>query len=349
MGLHGLKIGLVGPVPPPSGGMAGQTLQFAELLAQEGADVTLVPVNAPYRPRWVKQIRVIRAISRLTFYGGLLWRVAGRVQIMHIMANSGWSWHLFAAPAIWMAKLRGTPTVVNYRGGEADSFLARSGRAVAPTLRRATVLVVPSAYLQQIFDRRGLPSAIVPNIIDTRRFRAAESGQRSRFPCLVVARNLETIYDIPTALRAFALVSQTARDARLVVAGSGPQEQALKALTAELGIAQQVDFRGQLDRDQMAALYRSASIVLNPSLVDNMPNSVLEAMASGVPVVSTDVGGIPFILRDGVTGLLVCARDDKAMAAAARRLLSDPELAARLSSAGLVEVQKYTWPRVRAQ
>jgi L-malate glycosyltransferase len=93
-------------------------------------------------------------------------------------------------------------------------------------------------------------------------------------------------------------------------------------------------------------LYRTADVVLNPSLADNMPNSLLEAMACGVPVVSTDVGGIPYLVRDGATALLVAAKDAPAMAAAILRLLGDPALWDRLSHAGLQEVQRYTWSRV---
>ena len=96
----------------------------------------------------------------------------------------------------------------------------------------------------------------------------------------------------------------------------------------------------------MAELYRSASVVLNPSRVDNMPNSVLEALASGVPVVSTRVGGVPFIVQDGITALLVPPGDADAMAAAVLRLLQDTALAQRLAEAGLREVQRYTWDRV---
>ena len=97
----------------------------------------------------------------------------------------------------------------------------------------------------------------------------------------------------------------------------------------------------------MAALYQSASVVVNPSRVDNMPNSVLEAMASGVPVVSTNVGGVPFILRDNITGLTVPPDNPEAMAAAILRILDDPELAGRLGAAALADVRQYAWPRVR--
>src|SRR5690606_24493025 len=97
--------------------------------------------------------------------------------------------------------------------------------------------------------------------------------------------------------------------ARLSVAGSGPQEAALRALAGELGIAGAVRFTGRLDPDGIAALYRDADLMLNASIVDNMPNAVLEALASGVPVVSSRVGGVPYMLEHERTGLLVPVGD----------------------------------------
>src|SRR5512138_2298862 len=107
MPLSGLKIALVGPLPPPHGGIANQTRQLAELLEREGACVTLVAVNSPYWPRWIGGLRGLRAFFRLLPFVRRLWSVAGEVEIFHVMANSGWSWHLFAAPAVWVARLRG--------------------------------------------------------------------------------------------------------------------------------------------------------------------------------------------------------------------------------------------------
>lgn len=347
MMLPGFKLALVGPLPPPAGGMANQTVQLAELLRREGVEVTLVQVNAPYSPRFVSRIRGLRAVFRLTPYVARLWRVAGRVELFHVMANSGWSWHLLAAPAIWIAWLRGIPTVVNYRGGEAAEFLARSGSVVRRTLRRTDVLVVPSGFLQEIFAGSAIRSQVVPNIIDLERFHPAGNDVGAATPHLVVARNLEPIYDIATAVRAFVLVRRHNPGARLTIAGSGPERDALEKLCVALGVADAVAFSGRLDRDQMAQLYRSATVVINPSRVDNMPNSVLEAMASGVPVVSTNVGGVPYVLRDGITGLLVSAGDDVAMAAALRRILEDDGLASQIREAARADVQQYAWSRVR--
>lgn len=347
MNLRDLRIGLVGPLPPPAGGMASQTRQLGELLEGEGARVTIVQVNAPYRPRWSGRIRGLRALFRLAPYVVRLWAVAGRVQLLHVMANSGWSWHLFAVPAIVIARLRGVPVVVNYRGGEAGAFLDRAAGRIRATLRLAGALAVPSGYLEQVFARHGIRSVVVPNIVDLERFRPTEGSVRPQTAHVVVARNLEPIYDIGAALRAFARIRREVPEARMSVAGTGPEEGALKALAATLGVGDAVRFCGRLDRDEMAALYRSASVTVNPSRVDNMPNSVLEAMASGVPVVSTNVGGVPFVVRDGATGLLVAAGDDAGMAEAVLRIVADSALAARLATAALADVQRYAWPRVR--
>jgi glycosyltransferase involved in cell wall biosynthesis len=349
-GFKGLRVGLVGPLPPPAGGMANQTRQLAELLRAAQAEVALVQTNAPY-PAWVAGWPGVRALWRLLPYLLALWRAAGRSDVFHVMANSGWSWHLFAAPAIWVAHSRGVPVVVNYRGGEAAEFLAKAQKWVACSMRRVATLVVPSRFLQEVFDRHGMPSQVVPNIIDLSRFSPAITTeqtphQQDAGPHLVVARNLEAIYDNATALRALAQLRATHPHARLTVAGTGPLADELRALAHELGVAPAVTFAGRLDRDAMADLYRQADVCLNPSLADNMPNSVLEALASGVPVVSTRVGGVPFIVQDGVTALLVPPQDPAAMAQAVQRLLAEPQFKSSLVAAGLQEVQRYTWLRV---
>lgn len=344
-GFAGLRLTLVGPLPPPAGGMANQTRQLAELLRGAGATVTLVQTNAPYRPAWVGAVPVLRAGFRLLPYLWRLWRAAGRSELFHVMANSGWSWHLFAAPAIRVASWRGVPAVVNYRGGEASTFLARSHRSVCRTMALASAVAVPSGFLQEVFARYGVRCEVVPNVVDLERFRPPVQPRRRRAH-LVVTRNLEPIYDNATAIRVLALVRERVPDARLTIAGSGPEGPALQALAAELGLQEPVRFAGRLDRDAVAALYRDADLVLNPSTVDNTPNSLLEALASGVPIVSTDVGGVPHIVQDGTTALLVPPRDPAAMARAALRLLDNQAEARSLADAGLVFVRRYTWQEV---
>lgn len=340
-----LRLALVGPLPPPFGGMANQTCQLAELLRGEGMAVEVVRVNAPYRPAWIERVRGIRALFRLAPYLVHLWRAAGRNDLFHVMANSGWSWHLFAAPAIAIAKARGKAVVVNYRGGEAEAFFARAFAWVKPSLQKADAIVVPSGFLAGVFAKRGFAARIVPNIVNLERFVPAEPGAAA--PHILVARNLEKLYDNASALRAFALIRQQHPNARMTIAGSGPERDTLKSLARELGVADAVNFAGRVENSEMPALYRTVTIALNPSLADNMPISILEALASGVPVVSTNVGGVPFLVEHDKTALLVPPGDYKAMAEACLRLLAEPELAARLGAAGRELAREFGWSRVR--
>ncbi len=330
--------------------MANQTLQLAKLLREEDAAVELIQVNRPYNPQWVGRLKGIRAAFRLFPYLLQLWRSANEVQLFHVMANSGWSWHLFAAPAIWIASIRGIPVIVNYRGGDADTFLTKALSWIKPSLDRADAIIVPSGFLKAVFGKCGFSTNIVPNIIDLSRFGAGSSFKASvktDFPCIIVTRNLEQIYDNATALRAFSRVRRIFPGAKLILAGSGPERQALENLAIKLGMADIVTFTGRVDNEGMAALYRSADVMINPSLVDNMPNSVLEALASGVPVVSTNVGGVPYLVEHEKTALLVPAQDPEAMANAILVLLNDPAKADQIRKAGFESVQQYTWPYVR--
>lgn len=327
-----------------------QTRQLVGLLRDAGVRVDFVATNPPYRPRWLERIPWLRAAGRLLPYVYELWVRCGRVSVVHLMANSGLSWWLFALPALLVATLRRRPVIVNYRGGQAEQFIRRWWTLVRPTFSLATVIVVPSAFLEQVFRRAGFTPLVIPNIVDVERFpwRAPASEPLQR-PHLVVTRNLEPIYDVATAIHIFAEVRQQWPGARLSIAGSGPDAEDLRALVARLGLADAVTFTGRLDRDGVAALYAQADVMLNTSLVDNMPNALLEAMAAGLPVVTTNAGGIPYIVEDGRQGLLFEPGDVQGGAALARRVLADRDLARRLSEAGRVSVEAYTWDAVRKQ
>ena len=338
---------VVGPLPPPSGGMANQCEQLVRLLRAEGLSVELVRTNAPYRPAWVGHLPVLRAGFRLLPYLWALWQAAGRAKVVHILANSGWAWHLLAAPAIMIARLRGTPVIVNYRGGNAGAFFARAPGHVLRMLGNASLRVTPSGFLRRVFATHGLTAEVIPNIIDLSRFSPAPPRSFGNAPQLVITRNLEPIYDIGTAIHAFAAIRQSFAGARLTVAGSGPELQSLQTLVSDLGLGDSVLFSGRIENAEIPALYAAADCLLNPSTVDNMPISILEAFASGVPVVSTCAGGIPDMVEQGVSGLLVPIGDHQAMAREALRVLQDAGLAAALRQAGLAQVREYAWPAVR--
>jgi len=210
---------------------------------------------------------------------------------------------------------------------------------------------VPSGFLKAVFARHRIAAEVIPNVVDVLRFRPAETeAMRDPVaPHIVVARNLEHLYGNDVAIRALTILRQRHAKAWLTIAGSGPEAEPLRRLTEELGIANAVRFAGRLDPAEMADLYRSADVVLNPSRADNTPNSVLESLACGVPVVSTDVGGLPFLVEHGRNALLVPPDAPELAADAIARVLGDVELRHRLVMNGLDLARNCSWSVVRTQ
>jgi glycosyltransferase involved in cell wall biosynthesis len=134
----------------------------------------------------------------------------------------------------------------------------------------------------------------------------------------------------------------------LTIAHTGPLRRELEALAAELGL-RKTNFIGPVSPEKMNALYDSADIYLMSPNADNMPLSLLECFAAGLPVVSSNAGGVSNIVEDQRTGLLFPPNNHFAMGACALRLLEEPGLAARLARNARAECEKYGWPRIGPQ
>ena len=148
---------------------------------------------------------------------------------------------------------------------------------------------------------------------------------------LQVAR-LDYLKDHATAVRTLARVAARAPQARLVLVGDGPERPGVEAQVRELNLGDKVRFLGL--RKDVARLLPGADLFLLTSVSEGIPLTVIEAMAAGLPVVATDVGGMSEVVADGSTGLLAPARDDAALAERILRLAGDPELRRRMGAAG---------------
>lgn len=340
------KVTIVGPLAPPAGGMANQTKKLAEFLRAENVIVDVIRTNPDYQPAFIGKLPVIRALFRLVSYKLTLMKRLKNTDIIHIMANSGWSWHLFAAPAIVFGRIYNKPVIVNYRGGYAAGFFSKSWFWVNLTLKEAQAIVVPSTFLQQVFDDFGTTSIVIPNVLDKELFFQDKRLKSNDAPHLIVTRNLEAIYDVATTVRAFALVKKEYPQARLSIAGTGPEKQVLIELIAKLNLSESVYFTGRLAPEEMAKLYQQADIMLNASTVDNTPNSIIEALACGTPVITTNAGGIPKLVKHQHDALLVNIADHQKMAAAAAEILNSLTLQKTLIDNGLKTIEKFYWSNV---
>jgi glycosyltransferase involved in cell wall biosynthesis len=331
--------------------LGGQAVQAERLLARLRAEPSLAVSFLPINPRLPGVLRRLQAIkyvrtgvTSLLYCATLLARV-GRFDVIHIFSASYFSFILAPTPAILVAKLYGKRTVLNYHSGEAADHLARWPSAVR-TLRLVDEIAVPSDYLVEVFARFGLRARAIFNLIETERFQF--HARRPLRPVFLTNRNFEPHYNVGCVLRAFALIQKHAPDARLLVAGDGSQRAELEQLARALDL-RHTEFLGRVPPAQIPELYAAADIYLNGSEIDNQPLSLLESFASGLPVVTTDAGGIPYIVTHEQTGLLVKCGDYEALAASAIRLLTDDALAARLAQTARAECDRYSWAAVREQ
>lgn len=330
--------------------LGGQSVQARQLIDawREDPDVRawLVPINpeppAPFHH--LLRVKYLRTIVTQLWYWPLLWRELRRADVVHVFSASYASFLLAPLPAILVARALGRPVVLNYHSGEAPDHLARS-RLARVVLRRLVELnVVPSRFLRDVFATFGIPARVVPNCIDLERFAWRE--RRPLAPRLLSTRMFEPMYNVACTVRAFARVQQRHPHASLTLIGDGSQAPMLRALVAELAL-RHVTFAGRVSPHDIHRHYADADLYVQTPSIDNMPLSVLEAFASGLPVVSTAVGGVPAILTDGVHGLLAADNDDRAVADCICALLADSARARAMSEAARLSCEAYTWQAVR--
>lgn len=336
MGEAGLlkpRIGFLGPMLGSNPGWSvGQGEVLAGLLEREGYAVRTASRRVN---RWLR-------LADLTL-SPALWR--GRVDLLVVLVFSGAAFRLVEAASA-AGGLAGFPMIFWLHGGNLVDFAHRHPTRVDRVLRRGRAWVAPSGFLAEPFRDRGYGVRVIPNVVDL-----GEYPYRHRptvAPRLLWMRTFHELYRPDLALRALALVRRSHQDATLTLAG---QDKGLlgetRRLASELGLEGAVRFAGFLDAEGKRREFAAHDLFLNTNRVDNAPVSVLEAAAFGLPVVSTNVGGIPHLLRHGEEALLVPEGDAEALAASVCRLLDEPGLAGRLSMAGREVAERSSWPRVQ--
>jgi glycosyltransferase involved in cell wall biosynthesis len=330
--------------------LGGQSRQAVRLLAAFQDESSLHVDFIPHDPRlprpllWLQRIKYIRTVITTLLYWTILAARLHRYDLIHIFSASYYSYLFSVAPAIMIGKLYGKKVILNYRSGEAEDHLKNWPRTTVPVMKMADVIVAPSGYLVDVFARYGLYAKTISNIVELERFKFRERVPVC--PAFLCSRSLEPLYNIGCALRAFQLIQERYPQATLTIAADGSQRPELEQLTRDLQL-RGVAFIGAVPFERMPELYDGSDIYLNTNDIDNMPASILECFASGLLVVTTDAGGIPYILRHEETGLMVSCGDYKGAAESALRLLSDPPLASRLAHSARSSVRRCTPEAVR--
>jgi glycogen synthase len=349
---------------PPLGGGAGvATAALAHGLAEKGVTVDVVTSGVEGNSERRESERQWEMAE-----GGLtLYRVHSRRTGLHeagMLGAASYLWsalpvvrrllrtHRYDAVHIFFSlptgallpflNLHGAPVIVSLRGSDVPGYdphnitMQRAHRLLLPLTRwiwrRADRIVAVCESLGRLMLEScpGLRYAVVANGVDLKLFHPATGPRGNTGPirCLAVARLIER-KGLGDLIRAFGRLERGRF--QLEIVGGGPDEQLLRNLAAQHGVADEIRFLGCLDREAVAQRYRAADLFTLPSTAEAFGNVFAEALASGLPIVGSSVGGIPELVDHGTNGLLVPPGDPVSLAGAIRYLGDDPELRAEMS------------------
>jgi len=242
------------------------------------------------------------------------------------------------------------PYVLTLHGGNLPSFAKRWPRRVRNLLRSAAAVTTPSSYLLNHMSLYKSALRLLPNPLDLNAYKFSQREQVK--PNLVWLRAFHSIYNPSLAPKVLASLVNKFPDIYLTMIGPDKSDgslQEMQKLAKELGVADRIRLPGSIARAEVPSWINKSDIFLNTTNVDNSPVSVVEAMACGLCVISTNAGGIPNLLEHEHDSLVVPLDDPEAMAMAVRCVLTEPGLAKQLSRNARLKAERFDWSVILPQ
>lgn len=314
---------------PGTGGISGQVEKIHAYLDKEHVDNAAFSVKGSI---WYR----ISAVFRLM-------KIGKEYDVFHIHTCS-YGGFLSAVMGITVGKMLKKRIVLTYHGGGGEAFFEKHSRFVRFFLLRTDANIVLSSFLGKIFEKFDLPYIEIPNVIelDHGAFRERESIR----PNFISVRTLAPLYNIECILRAFKRVKTQMPEATLTVVGGGPSEEQLKTMALNEGIIG-VKFIGRVNNTEIYEWLNKADIMLSAPLIDNMPVSLLEAFNAGLLVISSNVGGVPYMIEHGVSGLLFESDDDAGLAENMLWAVNHQEEALSMIQKARARIDYYSWNSIK--
>lgn len=252
----------------------------------------------------------------------------------------------FALIISQLSRLFGLKYIPNLNGGNLPARLKKNTYLSKLIFKNAYLNVSPSHYLKDAFSRHGYENVkYIPNTIEIKNYQfEVKSFEKIK---MLWVRSFSQIYNPEMAIHVLRKLRDLGFDAYLCMVGpdSDGSLQKVKALSKELGV--DVTFTGKLTKPEWIALAKDYNIFINTTNFDNTPVSVIEAMALGLPVISTNVGGIPYLINDRLEGVLVEANNVESMVQAILNIAMDSNYANELSKNARRKVEKFDWEVVK--
>lgn len=310
-----------------------------ELAVRLSNDGWQVIITSPAHNRLLRSVDMVWTV----------WRARRDYAIAQIDVFSGPAF-VWAEAVTWLLRRLGKPYVLTLRGGSLPTFAKRWPGRVRRVLDHAAYVTTPSRYLHEQMAQYRNDLRLLPNPIDLERYRCRLREQPK--PRLVWLRAFHRMYNPSLAARVLGELVGDYPETNLIMVGPDKGDgsfQSCQHAVQELGLEHKVQFPGGVPKSDVPDWLNKGDIFLNTTNVDNTPVSVIEAMAMGMCVVSTNVGGIPYLLEHEHDALLVPPDAPQAMADAVRRILTEPGLAERLSRNARAKAEQFDWSVILPQ
>lgn len=281
-----MNVFLISNYTPSVGGISIQVELLYKNLLNDGYCTTIFSTKASV-------IKRLFLIFKLGFIGR-------KYDLFHIHACSDFGFFP-AVLGIIVGKLLNKKIILTYHGGGAKEFFAKHPNFIRLFLCHTDANIVLSGYLAAVFEEYNIPFHVIPNILEPNK--SAYRERTTIQPKFISIRSLEEVYNIKCIIKAFRIVQQKVPTSMLYILGDGSCRSALETFVKEQ-LLDNVIFLGRVRNEQIYTFLDSADILLSSPIIDNQPVSLLEAFNAGLLVISSNVGGVPYMVEDGKSGLL---------------------------------------------
>ena len=281
-----MKILLIANYKPSVGGISGQVELLYKNLLEEGISVRLFSMKHNFFVRLFLPLKLLV--------------IGYKYDVYHIHACSHWGF-LPAIVGIMTGRLLNKKVILTYHGGGAEAFFRKHPILVNYFLRKTDVIIVLSGFIASVFEKHRIPCQIIPNILelDNKNFK-----KRSVIhPYFISVRTLAPTYNIGCIIEAFETVQKQIPASKLYIVGDGCSRKELEFMVEQKGI-KNICFCGRVSNSNIYSYLDKADIFISSPVIDNQPMSILEAFNAGLLVISSNVGGVPYMIENGRTGLL---------------------------------------------
>lgn len=324
-----MKILLVSNYTINGGGISSQVMLLKKNLIREGKIVDVFSTKNFF-------------LKRIALFFKLLLK-AKNFDVLHAHGCSYWGF-LPIVYTIIAGKINKKKTIVTYHGGEAEKYLAKYGWFARFFLKRADHIIVLSAFLEKIFKRKGFQTFIIPNILEEGNIPYEKRDLIE--PNFISVRSLEPLYNIDLIIDAFFVVRQKLPNAKLTILSTGSQEKALKEKCRLLKL-DDVVFLGQVPNNEIHKHLKNNSIMVSSPFIDNMPVSILEAFSSGLLVISSNVGGVPYLVQHGRNGYLFESNNKDDLVEKMLYAIDQNDKSLEIIRTANEQMSAYYWPSIK--